>query len=230
MRVNTTELPSDGFLNYVASKARRLPSHSEARSPHECLPPTKWLSRLLASWSSGVVQAPKSPAIRAVKSKATKSRFFESRRTKSCLSKYRTIAREKSSPMMSTVESPKRSMLATNSVVNSLGYDFAVLGLKANESRLAIIRKAACKAADRINEAATDLDEHDAMLSQLATSTYRLLDPRRRKRSHERVQLCVFSEDDLERQKSSRKPLVADANPKMVVAELVEASSGDTRI
>src|SRR5690606_30029173 len=92
---------------------------------------------------------------------------------------------------------------------NSLGYDFALLGLKVSESRVSVIRRAARRTAARIQQV-TDNDsiEADQMLSDLAWSTYRLLDPRRRVKSHERIQLSIFDDSDFELQKGSRTPLV----------------------
>ena len=107
-------------------------------------------------------------------------------------------------------------------VANPLGYDFALLGLKAREARVEVIRKAARQTASRINGSSEVLNEQDEMLSHLATSTYRLLDPRRRDRSHERIQLCIFSEEDLESQKRSRVPLLPrPRRSQRITAELV---------
>ena len=105
-------------------------------------------------------------------------------------------------------------------VSRSLGYDFALLGLNAREARVDVIREAARNTAIRIHEAASeDQGELDVMLSDLATSTYRLLDPRRRNKPLERIQLCLFGESDLELQQLSRTPLLRQA---AVLAELVE--------
>ena len=91
----------------------------------------------------------------------------------------------------------------------SLGYDFALLGLNASEARVEVIREAAERTAARIQEAAReDREAVDGMLCDLASSTYRLLDPRRRSKTMERVQLSIYSETDLELQKSSRSPLI----------------------
>lgn len=93
-------------------------------------------------------------------------------------------------------------------IADSLGYDFAVLGLKAHESRIHVIRKAAIETAHRIQDESDCESEQGEMLSQLAASTYRLLDPRRRPSTSERVQLCLHSEEDLELQKQSRRTLL----------------------
>ena len=93
-------------------------------------------------------------------------------------------------------------------VPNSLGYDFALLGLRARESRVHVIRRAAKATAARIHKADIGDGEQEALLSDIATSTYRLLDPRRRHRFSERVQLSLFSEEDLERQSGSRHGLL----------------------
>ena len=88
---------------------------------------------------------------------------------------------------------------------DALGYDFALLGLQAREARVEKIRQAAGATAERIQAISQeDAAELDSMLSEVATSTYRLLDPRRRRKQLERIQLCLFSEADLELQKQSR--------------------------
>ncbi len=111
----------------------------------------------------------------------------------------------------------------------SLGYDFALLGLSVSESRVDIIRQAASQTAARIQQVANDeACEADQMLSDLASSTYRLLDPRRRAKSHERIQLSIMSDSDFELQKGSRTPLLSvdsaagttSARP-LVAAELI---------
>ncbi len=106
-----------------------------------------------------------------------------------------------------------------SAVPQSLGYDFALLGLSAHESRVEVIRRAAKQTAARIHDIATDPGEQDSMLTDLANSTYRLLDPRRRDKMLERVQLCVPSELDLDLQKGSRQSLLRQARPE--IRELV---------
>ncbi|MEZ6135955.1 MAG: hypothetical protein R3C53_13720 [Pirellulaceae bacterium] len=99
-------------------------------------------------------------------------------------------------------------------LTRSLGFDFALLGLNARESRVEVIRKAAAQTAQRIQEAAAgDDDDREAMLGDLATSTYRLLDPRRRQKAMERIQLSLFGEVDFERQQLARTPLLGLATP-----------------
>lgn len=108
---------------------------------------------------------------------------------------------------------------------DGLGFDFALLGLRANESRVSVIRRAAKQTAARIGQLPEGRDVQVEMRAQLAKSTYRLLDPRRRRRPNERVQLCVFSEEDLDAQKRSRSALL-EGNSKsgsgsVLLAELV---------
>lgn len=88
-----------------------------------------------------------------------------------------------------------------------LGHAYATLGLRAREARIDAIRSAAQKAAQVIN-AVSDLDR-DQMLAEVALSTYRLLDPRKRVRQIERIQLCIFSERALELQAQSRRSLLS---------------------
>lgn len=84
-----------------------------------------------------------------------------------------------------------------------LGAEFALLGLRGREARTGVIRHAARKVATQISAAEVRPAVKQAMLGELATSTYRLLDPRRRTRAVERIHLCVFSEVDLELQKQA---------------------------
>lgn len=107
-------------------------------------------------------------------------------------------------------------------IAKSLGYDFALLGLGVSEARVETIRRAAGETAARIQSARIDdPSEVDAMLADLASSTYRLLDPRRRSRTMERVQLSVYSEGDLELQGGSRRPLLSTPAP-LIAAEVVD--------
>ena len=121
-------------------------------------------------------------------------------------------------------------------VPNSLGYDFALLGLAARECRVNTIRKAARQTAKRIHNTSS-AGEHHLMLSHLAISTYRLLDPRRRNHNVERIYLSLVTDEDWDRQRLSRldfqqhvdrseaKSLKEDVAPKyqsLVTAELVE--------
>ncbi|QDV27475.1 hypothetical protein [Aureliella helgolandensis] len=109
-----------------------------------------------------------------------------------------------------------------------LGYDFALLGLNARESRVEVIREAAGRTAARIQQAfPADSKEQAELLSDLATSTYRLLDPRNRERPFERIQLCIVSEGDLELRKGSRTPLLTEATQRVVAEPIPQEASKD---
>jgi len=115
------------------------------------------------------------------------------------------------------------SQLSQSRAQSSLGYDFALLGLRGREARVDVIRGAASKIAARIPESLDDSARVE-MLSELAASTYRLLDPRRRKRSLERVQLSMCTENDPALATVALKPLVSTAatvSDPLVVAEVV---------
>ena len=111
--------------------------------------------------------------------------------------------------------------------LSSLGYDFALLGLRGREARVDVIRIAAEQTASKIPET-LDVSDRVEMLTELVASTYRLLDPRRRERSLERVQLSLASENDPSLATVGRQPLVpaegalasSTADP-LVVAEFV---------
>lgn len=112
--------------------------------------------------------------------------------------------------MTTPIATPVTTHRVSNSG-NSLGYDFALLGLKVSESRVSVIRRAARRTAARIQQVAySDTVETDQMLSDLASSTYRLLDPRRRAKAHERIQLSIIDDLDFELQRGSRLPLLTD--------------------
>lgn len=124
---------------------------------------------------------------------------------------------------------------AKSSGARSLGYDFALLGLQARESRVEVIRNAAEKTALRIQSDAED-DQRLDMLSELAASTYRLLDPRRRRRTMERVQLSNMADFEPSLATVGKAPLLepeisaAIRQEPLVVAELVEdAASMDSK-
>ncbi len=104
----------------------------------------------------------------------------------------------------------------TSVPANPLGYEFALLGLRAHESRVSVIRRAAAATATRIQEAEVNESDQATMLSHVAVSTYRLLDPRRREKPLERVRLCVLSEDDFELQQYSRVPWLAPDSAKRI--------------
>jgi hypothetical protein len=90
-----------------------------------------------------------------------------------------------------------------------LGHAYATLGLRAQEARIDAIRQAACSTAQKIQEFANDDGEREGLLAEIALCAYRLLDPRKRVRQIERVQLCILSERSLELQAQSRKPLLS---------------------
>jgi hypothetical protein len=99
--------------------------------------------------------------------------------------------------------SPKTSRLSTG-----LGHAYATLGLRAREARIDAIRQATLRSAQKVQEIADGDTERDELLAEVALCAYRLLDPRKRVRSIERIQLCILSERSLEMQAQSRKPLV----------------------
>ncbi len=116
--------------------------------------------------------------------------------------------RPNDSKMVASSPQPARES-SQRTLATTLGYDYALLGLNAREARVEVIRKAAKQTAARIQKASSEDQQNlDSMLSDLATSTYRLLDPRRRNKQIERIQLCIFSEVDLDLQKNARVPLL----------------------
>ncbi len=123
---------------------------------------------------------------------------------------------------------------------HSLGYDFALLGLKGREARVDVIRIAAERTASKIPDS-LEAAERVEMLVELAASTYRLLDPRRRHRPMERVILSMGSENDPVLATVGRQPLVpsdtpveaqvdANATDPLIVAEIVLPSVGTVQL
>lgn len=89
-----------------------------------------------------------------------------------------------------------------------LGHAYATLGLRAREARIDSIRLAAQKASQSVRACADDASERQRLLTEVALCTYRLLDPRRRPRQIERIQLSILSENAMEMQARSRKQLL----------------------
>jgi hypothetical protein len=125
---------------------------------------------------------------------------------------------------------------ASKSRAQSLGYDFALLGLKGREARVDVIRIAAERTASKIPDT-LESSERVEMLTELAASTYRLLDPRRRHRPMERVLLSLGAENDPVLATVSRQPLVPSdrttVSSKMdalVVAEIVTPVEGAVQL
>ncbi len=89
--------------------------------------------------------------------------------------------------------------------------DFKRLGLSSSECRAAIIRQAASKRARRVWSRKRHAAASATEVANIASSTYRLLDPRRRANLVERIQLCfpLDREDRLERS----HPTLAILNP-----------------
>lgn len=71
--------------------------------------------------------------------------------------------------------------------------EFRLLGLRPREARVEVIRQAVQSAASLPATL-----EDDQQLAAVATAGYHLLDPRRRRSLFERVQLLLWTEDDLD--------------------------------
>lgn len=86
--------------------------------------------------------------------------------------------------------------------------DFAVLGLRFSEARTAVIRKAVRQTVRKLRETETesemDNDDTTANMADVAVATYRVLDPRRRQRFWERLNLSFgvsFEDESAERKR-----------------------------
>lgn len=109
---------------------------------------------------------------------------------------------------------PTSSRLSTG-----LGHAYATLGLRAREARVDNIRTAAQKTARKIQQFSDSESEREALLSEVALCTYRLLDPRKRVRQVERIQLCILSENSLEMQAQSRRSLFTHSRRDVAVLQ-----------
>lgn len=103
---------------------------------------------------------------------------------------------------------PKSHRSTSSRLSAGLGPAYATLGLRAREARIDSIRQAAQTAAKQVRELADSDSEQECLLSEIAVCTYRLLDPRKRARQIERIQLSILSERALDLQAQSRLPLV----------------------
>ncbi len=86
--------------------------------------------------------------------------------------------------------------------------DFAVLGLRISEARTAVIRKAVRqtvrKLRDTESESEIPAEDNAAHRADVAVATYRVLDPRRRQRFWERLNLSFgvsFEDDSVDRKR-----------------------------
>ena len=94
---------------------------------------------------------------------------------------------------------------------SGLGYAYATLGLRAGEARVDAIRRAATLSSGNLKQAVEAQINLIPMLADVATSTYRLLDPRKRVVKAERIQLCLISEGGMELQQKSRRSFLPPA-------------------
>lgn len=103
-----------------------------------------------------------------------------------------------------------------------LAAEFRLLGLRPREARLDVIRGAVTETASDL-KGATEWDANDSgRVAQVAVAGYRLLDPRRRGTLFERVQLLLWTDDDLEQPTASLWDVpVGSAGPQRVVASPV---------
>lgn len=95
---------------------------------------------------------------------------------------------------------------------STMASDYRLLGLRPREARIEVIREAVHQAASQVqvDEAARNLgsfdkngsevaaDDNEQRLTQIAVAGYRLLDPRRRRTLFERVQLLMWTEEELD--------------------------------
>lgn len=117
--------------------------------------------------------------------------------------------------MFSTVNSSHCS--SSGRLSTGLGQAYATLGLRAREARVDSIRAAGKKSAQEVKLVAVTSNERESLLAEVALCTYRLLDPRKRVRQIERIQLCIISEQAAELQAQSRRPLFAASSRRKVL-------------
>ncbi len=110
-----------------------------------------------------------------------------------------------------------------------LATDFHLLGLRPREARVEVIRQAVHQAASQAQlDSATELllkteapdtdsSEGEQRLTEIAVAGYRLLDPRRRKTLFERVQLLMWTEEELDTNVTSLWARQPEAPPKVTI-------------
>lgn len=109
--------------------------------------------------------------------------------------------------MMAESSTMKQSVPARRKLSAGLGFAYATLGLRAGEARVDAIREAARISAQTIQEVTKEEEDRLVTLADVATSAYRLLDPRKRLKRIERIQLSIISERALELPQGARQPL-----------------------
>jgi len=108
---------------------------------------------------------------------------------------------------MTQPSTAKQTLPSRRRLSSGLGFAYATLGLRAGEARVDAIREAARVSANGIQELTQESEERLVTLADVATSAYRLLDPRKRIRRIERIQLSIISEQALELPQGSRRRL-----------------------
>ena len=86
-----------------------------------------------------------------------------------------------------------------NTNLSLIAADFAVLGLRFSEARTAVIRQAIRQTIRKLQESDADTENEQgaSQRADVAVATYRIIDPRRRQRFWERVNLSFgFSFED----------------------------------
>lgn len=112
------------------------------------------------------------------------------------------------------LRNPKRSLLAKPA-------DYRLLGLRHGECSSTVIRNSVRTTTHRLAESedGEPTSTTDRDLARVATAGYRLLDPRYRRQSYERVQLCY----SLEREDQNTKPI--DGQRLMVPSTAIMATT-----
>lgn len=126
---------------------------------------------------------------------------------------------------------PTKSALRSDAPATSiLAPDYRLLGLRPREARVEVIREAVHQAASQVqldnaarsllevDSAAAEPAEDEQRLSEIAVAGYRLLDPRRRRTLFERVQLLMWTEEELDANLTSLWSSQPEAPPRVKIA------------
>lgn len=110
--------------------------------------------------------------------------------------------------MVSSLTAEPVASTSTGTTLKATSPEFRLLGLRPREARLEVIRRALKETAGDVKAAehwageepvsSRHLRHEDGRLAQVAVAGYRLLDPRRRRTLFERVQLLLWTEDDVD--------------------------------
>lgn len=123
---------------------------------------------------------------------------------------------------------PKAVTGLTRNPTKQLAADYRLLGLRPREARVEVIRDAVHQAARSLHQPSSQEDRgEDGQLTEIAVAGYRLLDPRRRRTLFERVQLLMWTEEELDVNVKSLWSAEVPKPPQLKIAIKPRRASGE---